>query len=308
MLLTAEAWRAVYESLPVATCVIDRSLVFLAASQRYAQLMRTPLESLVGRSMIGLNPAQHIENTQRDFRAFDQDGVVPDHEVRLWDGIYFVSVSALGAARPVQALSITLVNVTQHVNLQRELVMTIGELTQAQSDVMQLAHTDALTGLANRRSLDLALARAMADDTSSTPGLALLMIDVDSFKAYNDAQGHLAGDDCLRRIARVLQAALEGPTDMAARFGGEEFVVLLPGRSIDAAHKVAEAIRQTIVELAIDHRASPHGVVSASIGVAHAARPGQADLDGLTHALVQAADSALYAAKAQGRNRVCLSR
>ncbi|MBU4612171.1 diguanylate cyclase [Achromobacter sp. GG226] len=306
MLLTAEALHGVYESLPVATCVIDRSLVFLAASQRYAALLRTPLESIIGRTMIGLNPQDHIDNVRRDFRTLDQHGMVPDHEIRLWDGAYSVSVSAVGAARPAFALSVTLANVTQHVSLQRVLLSTIGELAQAQSEVTQLAHSDALTGLGNRRSLDLALAKAMPTDTPAPPGFALLMIDVDCFKAYNDANGHLAGDDCLRRIAGVLQASLESPADSAARFGGEEFVVLLPQRSVEAAARLAESIRQAILALAIDHPASPHGCVSASIGLAHRSEPWHGDLAELTRMLLHTADTALYAAKTAGRNRVCI--
>lgn len=306
MLLTAEDLRGVYASLPVATCVIDRSLVFLAASERYAQLMRTPLESLIGRSMIGLNPPEHVQNVQRDFRALDQYGWVPDHEIRLWDGVYFVSASAVGPARPAKAISATLVNVTPHVSLQRELLMTVGELTQAQSEIAQLAHSDALTGLSNRRSLDLALTRAMSEDPPSAPGVALLMIDVDDFKTYNDTLGHLAGDDCLRRIAGVLQSTIAGTPGMAARFGGEEFVVLLPASSVETASRQAEAIREAIHGLGIAHPASPHRYVSVSIGMAHQTRCKTSDVATATHTLIQAADTALYAAKAKGRNCVCL--
>lgn len=305
MLLSADDLRGVYESLPMATCVIDRSLVFLAASERYAQLMRTPLESLLGRSMIGLNPPQHIENAQRDFRTFDRDGRVPDHEIRLWDGIYFVSVSAVGSTRPTTAISVTLVNITQHVGLQRELAITIDEMAQAQTAIALLAHSDALTGLANRRSLDGALTRLLGRHDTASPGLAVLMIDVDCFKTYNDTYGHQAGDDALRRIAHVLHALREGPEDVAARFGGEEFIVLLPARTAHAARQLAERIRCAVLDLGILHPGSAQGRVSVSIGVAHQGDIAASDAPALGQALIAAADAALYAAKREGRNRVC---
>jgi diguanylate cyclase (GGDEF)-like protein len=127
------------------------------------------------------------------------------------------------------------------------------------------------------------------------------MIDVDWFKAFNDRYGHLAGDDCLRKVGRVLSNTLQRPADLAARYGGEEFVALLPNTDEIGAATVAERIRQAVLELAIKHDASACGVATISAGVAGLNVVGR---DGEAEALLQAADQALYCAKRTGRNTV----
>lgn len=161
------------------------------------------------------------------------------------------------------------------------------------------ASVDALTGLFNRHWLDDMLARLMARARRvDGQALALLLIDVDHFKAYNDAHGHVAGDHALRTVAQCLRAALR-PTDLLARYGGEEFVVLLPGAAEPPAQEVAERLRLAVRAAAIVH---PSGSalpgVTVSIGVAQLPAAGSAD------AFLEAADQALYRAKHAGRDRV----
>jgi diguanylate cyclase (GGDEF)-like protein len=162
----------------------------------------------------------------------------------------------------------------------------------------ELATVDSLTGLSNRRAFDTCLdgewARASADRTP----VALLMIDVDYFKRYNDHYGHLAGDACLRAIASILSAASVAD-QRAARFGGEEFSMLLPGARTSEAAFLAENIRRTVEDLAIPHVGAPSGVVTVSIG-AVSLMPGRG---ANVEALIAAADAALYASK-HGRNTV----
>ena len=130
--------------------------------------------------------------------------------------------------------------------------------------------------------------------------LALLMIDVDFFKSFNDNFGHVEGDHALRTLADTLKICIERPGDLAARFGGEEFAILLPGTDRDGAGKIAIAIRQAVAALAVPHEASPLGVLTVSIGVA-ARRPTAQEP---RSSLVEAADAALYTAKTAGRDRI----
>jgi diguanylate cyclase (GGDEF)-like protein len=131
--------------------------------------------------------------------------------------------------------------------------------------------------------------------------MAVLMIDLDHFKAYNDTYGHQRGDDCLRRVAREIHKVAQRPLDVAARYGGEEFGVVLYDADPEIATRMAKRIHSAVEELAIEHLGSPFGRVTPSIGVAVTIPElGQDPAD-----LVAQADSALYLAKQGGRNRVC---
>jgi len=168
-----------------------------------------------------------------------------------------------------------------------------------------LAMEDGLTGLANRRQFDVTLdtefSRAMRDAST----LALILIDVDRFKQYNDVYGHAAGDECLQTICRTIRDLTpRRPGDLAARYGGEEIAVLLPNTDVAGALVVAERIRNAIRDLKIVHSGNAGGFVTLSAGV-DALIP-VSGFDQPTE-LIQAADRALYTAKASGRNRVCVS-
>ena len=157
-----------------------------------------------------------------------------------------------------------------------------------------------LTGVANGDvSLDLRNEWRRAYRNHSE--LSLLLIDIDDFKAYNDGYGHLAGDDCLKRIANALNAATSGPGDLLARYGCEEFAVLLPPTGLARALRCAEQLQDELAALALPHRFARAGeYVTASLGVA-TLRP---DVRIKPSDFVRSADRALYVAKAEGRNRV----
>jgi diguanylate cyclase (GGDEF)-like protein/PAS domain S-box-containing protein len=178
------------------------------------------------------------------------------------------------------------------------------QLAAANSKLRALAGQDGLTGLANRRAFDAAMAQACRQAQRRKTSLALLMIDVDWFKAFNDRFGHLAGDECLRRIAQEITAIARRPGDVASRYGGEEFVVLLPEMDEAAAAALAERLREAVLTLGIAHPASAVAIVTVSAGVASAA-PGEAAFG--PKRLLQAADEALYRAKEGGRNMVALA-
>lgn len=158
------------------------------------------------------------------------------------------------------------------------------------------AHTDTLTGLPNRRRFDEEFARAFGSAIRRSSPLGIAIIDIDRFKDYNDAFGHQAGDDALRRIAEAIAESVERSGDFAARYGGEEFVVILEDTTLGGAAGVAERIRNAVLDARIP--APGGGVLSVSVGVA-ARLPGSSG-----EALLGQADAALYAAKNAGRNRV----
>lgn len=174
------------------------------------------------------------------------------------------------------------------------------QLAKANRILEVLALQDSLTGLANRRAFDDALLREFRRTARERAPLALVLIDADHFKGYNDLYGHPAGDAALCAIANAVRRSLQRPGDFAARYGGEELVVLLPSTDQSGAKALAERIRQQVRLLDLEHVGSPHGVVTISAGVA-AIHPA---IDGGPADLLDAADHALYAAKASGRDQV----
>ena len=178
---------------------------------------------------------------------------------------------------------------------------TEADLVEAASRLSVIAATDGLTRLANRRAFDAALDVAWQAAVENGTPLALLMVDADRFKSYNDRYGHPAGDLVLQHIAGCIQLNTRCPGDLGARYGGEEFAALLPGAGLQTAVRIAERLRYTVSDLDIPHKDSPTGQVTISIGVAvaHPRRGIGSEL------LLRQADKALYEAKSDGRDRVC---
>lgn len=176
-------------------------------------------------------------------------------------------------------------------------------LRKSNEKLTQLATTDALTGIANRRSFDRTLEVEWKRMKRNGLPLALIVIDIDFFKRYNDHYGHKQGDACLHQVAQLIRQALTRPGDFVARYGGEEFVVLLPATDLDGASHVAEKIRLAVQSRGIPHKDSNVAPsVTLSLGVSRAAPPLPVDVT--PESLFRAADAALYEAKSQGRNRV----
>jgi len=194
----------------------------------------------------------------------------------------------------------------------RELDEKSRALELANGRLSRLSMVDGLTEVANRRRFDEALheewrraRRAQLAGQSAMPpvpydAMALLLLDIDYFKQYNDHYGHLAGDACLKQVAATIACAIRRSGDLVARYGGEEFAIILPATPLAGGFGVAERIRRMIWDAAIPHAESPLGRVTVSIGVADV--QGQ-DCGGETD-LLRMADGALYAAKRAGRNRV----
>jgi len=177
-----------------------------------------------------------------------------------------------------------------------------GDLITANRELERLSYLDGLTHISNRRMFDNRLDVEWKRLGRRDYSLALIMIDIDYFKFYNDEYGHQAGDDCLRLIGRTIADALKRPSDLVARYGGEEFVLLLPNTNLEGALVVAENIRRKVESLQMEARSSlVSQFLTISLGVTATDKKSR---NATPEALIEAADKALHDAKISGRNRV----
>ncbi|KAB0494521.1 diguanylate cyclase (GGDEF) domain-containing protein [Pseudomonas vancouverensis] len=174
------------------------------------------------------------------------------------------------------------------------------DLRRAQEALELIATHDSLTGLANRRLFERALDIEFGRGARQVSPLSLIMLDIDYFKRYNDTYGHVVGDHCLAEVARALKSCCHRKADLAVRYGGEEFAVLLPDTDIHGAMTIAEQIRRSVIDKNISHSGSPNGYVTVSLGCYSFVPSGRDSMD----VFIQRADAALYQAKHSGRNRV----
>jgi diguanylate cyclase (GGDEF)-like protein len=214
-------------------------------------------------------------------------------ETLLSLGLMFLLLSILGT------LSYRLIRLMQQQNhVQRALFLAQEQLLENATKLQAQALEDGLTGLANRRFFDQYLTDEMGRARRERQKLALLMLDVDHFKRFNDEHGHLAGDECLRAVAEKIRQTIKRPGDMAFRYGGEEFAVVLPGADSQGAMVVAETIRKAIETAEFVGTQGTALRVTVSIGLV-SIQPTPEDTPDL---ILSAADKALYSAKTSGRN------
>jgi two-component system, chemotaxis family, response regulator WspR len=219
-----------------------------------------------------------------------------DYLVKLPDSVELIA--------RVKYHSRSYMNLLQRDEAYRALRRSQQELLRANLELRRLTHSDGLTGLSNRRYLDEFLGaewrRALRENTE----ISFLMIDVDYFKPYNDTYGHVSGDNVLRSVAATIRREISQPRDLVARFGGEEFAVVLPGMGSGGARLLAEKMRRDVAALALPHAGSAVSEhLTISIGVATLT-----PAEGIAEtALIEEADAALYRAKRDGRNRVAFS-
>ncbi|HEY0064998.1 MAG TPA: diguanylate cyclase [Telluria sp.] len=190
----------------------------------------------------------------------------------------------------------------RQIQLEAMVAARTHELEESNAKLAQLSSTDGLTGIHNRRGFDAALEKEWRRAARNGYPLALAMLDVDHFKAYNDHYGHQAGDQCLRTVADLIATHGRRTSDLVARYGGEEFSLLAPATDADDAMEIARGICEALAALALPHAKSPHGVVTISIGVATTMPDESVDWS----TLIAESDRALYRAKLEGRNRATL--
>ncbi|WP_213881678.1 sensor domain-containing diguanylate cyclase [Pseudomonas sp. dw_358] len=222
---------------------------------------------------------------EADYRALTRDG----HYVWIRDVVHVVRQEG-----EVQALIGFMFDISERKKQEEQLAHLHRELEA-------LSYQDGLTGIANRRRFDNTLAKEWSEAQRSGQPLSLILMDIDCFKQYNDQYGHLRGDECLKRVGQLLSLAAQRPRDLVARFGGEEFVWLLPDTDAEAARELAEKCRVLVRQQRIAHELSPVApVVTLSLGVGTVMpSPEQSSTS-----FVEQVDRALYQAKREGRDRV----
>ena len=219
----------------------------------------------------------------------------------LWDVPDEMAFKGVGEKNFLGTLCIAR-NITELKAMEEELLTAQSKLIDLVEELKELATKDALTGIANRRFFDEYLKKEWKRAQRDRNVFSIVMIDLDFFKFYNDTYGHQKGDHCLKKVANVIEAAMKRPADMAARFGGEEFVLVLPETSFKGAMRLSKELRKSIFDLNLEHKANPNeSRVTISLGVATAVVDKEADFKNL----LSKADKALYAAKNNGRNQVC---
>jgi diguanylate cyclase (GGDEF)-like protein/PAS domain S-box-containing protein len=273
-------------------------------SRRYVSSAVKQITGFTAEEYLALNPLDTFhpddrgiaERVLNELRAGKLEHVFRYRVVHKDGGYSWVEAILTGyvdpASQQASGYVATVRDIAEEVRREEQLVSEYRALSEA-------AALDELTGIANRRAFNRAVEGEAVRQSRSTRELSLLMVDVDYFKGYNDLYGHLAGDACLKAIATALKQVLRRGSDLAARIGGDEFVVLMPMTESTGAEVVATKLVETISALVIPHAQSPHRVVTVSIGVS--SWPAEMALD--AEALIEKADRALYRAKEGGRNQ-----
>ena len=290
--------------------ILDGKLRILLANESVADTLGKPVDALLGKSLDNW-PWQKSDNWQAPWSLTLQSGLkVADEPLHLQtsDGttrIFMVSCSVVGNELDgKRGVLVTLDDMTAIEHKNRELALTLRELRRSQDSITQknreleaLATQDPLTGLANRRSLMSNFEREFAKAKRESSALSCIMTDIDHFKNINDTFGHSVGDEVICAVANTLLAECR-EYDTVGRYGGEEYVIVLPGLSVSEAAEVAERIRISI-SILVNDSAMPVNKLTSSFGVAEV----DEDVRDGKH-LLELADEALYASKRSGRNRV----
>lgn len=291
----------IYDTTPVALCMIDLHGRIVMSNKAMTRLLASAPSNAVTDYFPDVMP-ECWQQFLQDFSGARHGADIPSRELMFAERYYYTQpVPVYDAMDNVVGLSVTWVDITARRLAEQK-------LANANLVLKQFAQLDHLTGLFNRRHMDEFLIQQIAHALEQGLPLSICLADIDFFKNFNDSQGHQSGDDCLRAVTKALASASLRPEDNISRYGGEEFLVILPRTDIHGALIVAERLRASVAALNIPHVSSPTGFVTISIGVAtlYDARAifGEQPLHSIASELIYQADTALYKAKKQGRNQV----
>ncbi len=301
-----ETYKTILMASPDDITIAELSGRIVMVSEAANRIFGYPLGMGPGMSVMDFIAPEDRARAAADTLRMLEAGHPGPHEyqgVRM-DGSRFDIEVNNAAVRDRDGRPLRMVIIARDISDRKQAEKRIRELVAQLETERDLARssalTDSLTGLSNRRLFDISIANEFARHTRVGATLAVVMIDVDYFKRFNDSYGHLAGDDCLKRVACAIRAVASRATDVVARYGGEEFMVILPDTSRHGAATLANRIRDAVLQLAIPHATSEVSeFVTISLGVVAAADHLLVDGD----QLVALADQALYQAKRSGRNR-----
>ncbi|GEM_PF-1056987 len=287
-----------FESVPFALAVLDRARHVVFINRQMAAVAGRSVEELDGCSVLAPFP-QLGPILERCYGSAARGDPLPDTRISWQGATYLLTFSVTYDGEGLVAeLLIGALNITREARIE-------ASLRQSRRQLLSSLRTDPLTGLLNRNGLANALSKELRRSHRDGTSMALLLVDVDYFKDYNDCFGHLAGDRCLVAIAGEIGRWGRRAGDAVGRFGGEEFVMVLPDTDALGALRVAENCRLAVERLSLDHPASPFGRITVSIGVT-VSTGGQVEADHAARCL-GAADQALYEAKDAGRNTMRFS-
>lgn len=291
-------YRLLADNIADVVIQLDREGKFIFVSQSVEPVLGLKPTELTGKSCFEFVHPDDMAAVAKATAELTDWNISKTVTFRTWradKSIVWIEINFKLAGRADDRGQVEVIGAMRDITARKEME---DELNALNALLSQLATTDALTGLANRRSFDAALRR----EFSRGQPMSVIMIDIDNFKGFNDNLGHQAGDACLKRVAKVIARVTENTAALAARYGGEEFGVILPKSSGLDAMNIAETLREEVLALDIANPASAHGKVSVSLGIA-ASTAETVD----EHQLLGNADAALYEAKRHGRNRCVLS-
>ncbi len=306
LLQANERFSMVFNSSPAAMILVDQDGRINLVNIKAEDLFGYSRVEMIGQTIEMLIPAS-LRRRHRDHRgSYD----LKRESRPMGTGRHLVAVAKDGTQIPVEVglnpihldgqdmVLSSVVDLTVQKELEESMLALTRELEKVNARLAELASTDTLTGLKNRRVFDDQIANHMKLMSRMSSSLSLLMIDIDHFKRYNDQHGHVAGDELLTKLAELLEENCRA-SDLVARYGGEEFVIILPDTTQEGAVRVAEAIRQ-----AIERHAWTHDNVTISVGASTMSfQQGQTLGEDGPEMLILGADRALYHSKNSGRNR-----
>lgn len=278
--------------IPVPLFYKDREGIYRGCNKAFEDFLGKSKEEIIGKTVFEISKD---ENAQK-YNEMDQQ-LFADPGSQSYEYEY---VNNNDEKKYVVFNKVTYNNALGEVNGIIGIVNDITELKNREAVLSEKSFFDSLTGVFNRRYFDENINLEWKKCLRDKDSLSLIMLDIDFFKNYNDFYGHQEGDNCLRKIAQEIRISLLRPSDIVVRYGGEEFVVILPKTKLNGALRVAERIRQNVINLAIKHEASTiSGVVTLSQGLAE--MNNESDT---VYECLKSADQALYRAKSNGRNMI----